>query len=118
MGLFPAAFTLAGNGFDVVSLLQMPGFLQGGPNTHSTSLVTLFTGLVLMVLGGGPIALAVLYLSHFLVTAVVSTALGGKLRRVGASELDQIDRRAVLHSVVNALLRQRGWTAIPARRRY
>ena len=41
MGLFPAAITLAGNGFDVAELFGMPGFFQGGPNTHSASLVTL-----------------------------------------------------------------------------
>ena len=34
MGLFPAAITLADNGFDVIELLGMPDFFEGGPNTH------------------------------------------------------------------------------------
>lgn len=34
MGLFPAAITLAGNGFDVIELLGMPDYFEGGPNTH------------------------------------------------------------------------------------
>ena len=70
MGLFPAAITLAGNGFDVVELLGMPTYLEGGPNTHSTSPVTLTTAFVLKVSGGGGRALVILHLLHFAATAM------------------------------------------------
>ena len=70
MGLFPAAITLADNGFDVVELLGMPDYLEGGPNTHSTSPVTLTTALVLKVSGGGGRALVILHLLHFAATGL------------------------------------------------
>ena len=70
MGLFPAAITLAGNGFDVVELLGMPTYLEGGPNTHSTSPVTLTTAFVLKVSGGGGRALVILHLLHFAATGL------------------------------------------------
>ncbi len=72
MGLFPAAITLAGNGFDVVELLGMPDYFEGGPNTHSTSPVTFMTAVVLRASGGGARALVILHLLHF---AVAATAL-------------------------------------------
>jgi len=66
MGLFPAALTLSANGFDLLGLLAMPGYLEGGPNTHATSLVTLLTALVLRVTGGGgPTSFVALHLLHF-----------------------------------------------------
>ena len=69
MGLFPAAITLAGNGFDLIELLGMPGYLDGGPNAHGTSPVTLATALVLMLVGTGPAAFVVLHILHFAVAA-------------------------------------------------
>ena len=66
MGLFPAALTLSANGFDLLELLTMPGYLEGGPNWRSTSLVTLITALVLAITGGGgPTSFVVLHLLHF-----------------------------------------------------
>ena len=70
MGLFPAALTLADNNFNLVELLAMPAFMQGGPNTHSTSVVTLISALVLRATGGGGLAsFVVLHLLHFAVAA-------------------------------------------------
>jgi hypothetical protein len=75
MGLFPAAITLADNGFDVVELLGMPDYFDGGPNTHSTSPVTLVTAVVLKVSGGGVRALVILHFLHFAVAALALTLL-------------------------------------------
>lgn len=47
MGLFPAAQTLAENGFDLGDLLERPGWAEGGPNLHPFSLVTWGTAAVL-----------------------------------------------------------------------
>ena len=70
MGLFPAALTLSANGFDLLGLLSMPTYLAGGPNTHSMSLITLATALVLKVTGGGgPTSFAVLHVLHFSMAA-------------------------------------------------
>lgn len=75
MGLFPAAITLATNGFDVLGLLRMPGFLEGGPNTHSLSVVTLGTAVVLNTTGGGTTGFVVLHLLHFALAAAALVAL-------------------------------------------
>jgi hypothetical protein len=69
MGLFPAAITLAANGFDILGLLAMPGYLEGGPNAHSTSPVTLATAAVIALMGGGTRMFVVLHLLHFAVAA-------------------------------------------------
>ena len=76
MGLFPAALTLSANGFDLLELLAMPEYLEGGPNTHSMSLVTLVTALVLRVAGGGgPASFVMLHLLHFSVAAYALVVL-------------------------------------------
>ena len=76
MGLFPAALTLSANGFDLLELLAMPGYVDGGPNAHSTSLVTLITALVLRVTGGGgPASFVVLHLLHFSAAAYALSVL-------------------------------------------
>lgn len=75
MGLFPAAITLADNGFDVVELLGMPDYFEGGPNTHSTSPVTFATAVVLKVSGGGERAFVILHLLHFAMAALALVLL-------------------------------------------
>ena len=65
MGLFSPALTLAENGFDLLELLGMPGYEEGGPNAHSTSLVTLATAVVLWTSGGGTRGFLILHLLHF-----------------------------------------------------
>ena len=69
MGLFPAAITLAATGFDLSGLLGMPGYLEGGPNAHATSPVTLATAVVFLAAGAGASALLILHLLHFAVAA-------------------------------------------------
>ena len=75
MGLFPAALTLAENGFDLLELLGMPGYEEGGPNVHSTSLVTLATAVVLWISGGGIRGFLILHLLHFAGAAVALLTL-------------------------------------------
>ena len=82
MGLFPAAITLADNGFDVIELLGMPDFFEGGPNTHSTSPVTFATAVVLKVTGGGDRAFVILHLLHFAAAALALVLLFGLARPV------------------------------------
>ena len=75
MGLFPPALTLAENGFDLLELLGMPDFEAGGPNAHSTSLVTFATAVVLWTTGGGTTAFLILHLFHFAGAALALLAL-------------------------------------------
>ena len=75
MGLFPPALTLAENGFDLLELLAMPGYQEGGPNAHSTSLLTLATATVLWATGGGTMAFLILHLLHFIVAALALLTL-------------------------------------------
>ena len=75
MGLFPAAITLAGNGFDLGALLSMPGFLEGGPDTHSTSLVTWITAFVWAVSSSADRAIVATHVLHFLIAAIALVTL-------------------------------------------
>lgn len=68
-GLFPAAGELADSGFDLSGLLQKPTCRVGGPNTHSDSVVTWITAIVLWLFGKGPRAFAVLHVLHFCTAA-------------------------------------------------
>ena len=52
VGVFAPAVYLYESGFDLASLLTMPGYAAGGPNIHSLSLSTLLT-VAAMWLGGG-----------------------------------------------------------------
>lgn len=74
-GLFPAAAELADNGFNLPALLQQPTYVEGGPNCHSESLVTLMTAIVLSVVGKGPESLALLHMLHFCTAAWTLTVL-------------------------------------------
>ena len=75
MGMFPAALTLAENGFDLLELLGMPGYEEGGPNAHSTSLVTFATAGVLWISGGGTRGFLILHLLHFAGAAIALLTL-------------------------------------------
>ncbi len=82
MGLFPPALTLADNGFDLLELLGMPGYEEGGPNVHSTSVVTLATAMVLWISGGGTRGFLFLHLLHFAGAALALLALFRLVRPV------------------------------------
>lgn len=100
MGLFPPALTLADNGFDLVELLGMPGYQEGGPNAHSTSLVTLATAVVLWVSGGGTSAFLMLHLLHFAGAALALLTLFRFVRPVfGGGTTLLLCVSALLHPV-------------------
>ncbi len=82
MGLFPPAITLAENGFDLLELLGMPEYREGGPNVHSTSLLTLATAVVLRVSGGGTRGFLILHLLHFAGAALALVTLFRLVRPV------------------------------------
>jgi hypothetical protein len=69
MSVFPAAITLAENGFDYGYLLDQPGYLEGGPNVHSLSPVTLLTAIVYSLVGSGPALMPTLHVIHFVIAA-------------------------------------------------
>lgn len=73
-GLFPAALTLADNGFDLADLLARPGWAHGGPNIHPFSSVTWGTAAVLWAFPDRSLWLPVLHLLHFAMAA--GTLLG------------------------------------------
>ena len=49
--VFPAAITLSENGFDLISLLKMPGYMAGGPNVHANSIITIITAVMISLFG-------------------------------------------------------------------
>jgi hypothetical protein len=75
MSVFPAAITLAENNFDLGHLLEQPGYIDGGPNVHSISLITWLTAGVIAVAGPDPALFPVLHVIHFLIAALAFTGL-------------------------------------------
>jgi hypothetical protein len=68
-GLFPAAFVLAENGFDLLDLLSRPGWAHGGPNIHQLSAVTWLTALLVWVVPAREVWLPLLHVLHFAIAA-------------------------------------------------
>ncbi|HVX13112.1 MAG TPA: hypothetical protein VHC22_18150 [Pirellulales bacterium] len=87
MGVHPAAITLSRSDFDLAGLLHERAYMQGGPNTHSLSLVTWCTALAYRSLAGSRWLLPVMHVCHFALAAVALAAvyrfarpaLGGQL---------------------------------------
>ncbi len=75
VGLFPAAGALADSGFDLKWLLQQPTGFDGGPNTHTESIVTWMTAGMLWIFGKDPSSLPVLHVIHFCIAAWTLTVL-------------------------------------------
>lgn len=67
--VFPAAITLSESGFDLLNLLKMPGYLDGGPNVHANSIITIITAVVISLLGKTNFLFPALHLFHFVITA-------------------------------------------------
>jgi hypothetical protein len=73
-GLFPAAFALAENGFDLRDLLSRPGWAHGGPNIHQLSAVTWGTSLLVWAVPAREAWLPILHALHF--AAAAGTLIG------------------------------------------
>ena len=68
MGTFPPAIYLVRHGFDLLSLLQEPGWAEAGPNVHPLSLVTWVTAGVMLLTNNGSLHLVLLHLSTLALT--------------------------------------------------
>jgi hypothetical protein len=95
--VFPAGATLATTGFDIPALLDEPGYLEGGPNVHTLSLVTLVTGAAIRWFHAGDLVLPVLHGIHF----VIAAAAGLGLFRIAARVLSR--RLAVVTALAGLL---------------
>jgi hypothetical protein len=73
-GVFAPAIYLYENGFDLALLQNQTGYLNGGPNIHSFSLITLLTYTIITLADGAPtLYLPVLHIIHYLIAAIVLT---------------------------------------------
>jgi hypothetical protein len=71
VAVFAPAIFLYENGFDLPTLLTSPGYLDGGPNIHSLSVVTFITLGAIALSGGEPsVYLPALHLLNFGLAAV------------------------------------------------
>jgi hypothetical protein len=70
MGVHPAAITLSRSGFDLPGLLREPTYMQGGPNTHSMSLVTWLTSVFYRLLAGSDWLFPTMHVCHFALAAI------------------------------------------------
>ena len=68
--VFPAAITLSENGFDLINLLKMPGYREGGPNVHAHSVVTIITAVMISLFGKTDLLFPILHIIHFLIAAI------------------------------------------------
>jgi hypothetical protein len=68
--IFPAAVTLAETEFDLLNLLKMPGYFEGGPNVHADSIITVITAVVISLFGKSNILFPVLHIMHFIIAAI------------------------------------------------
>lgn len=83
VGVFAPAVYLYENGFDLGGLLALPGYLEGGPNIHSLSLVTLLTLGAMIGSGGQPdLFLPGLHLVHFAFAALTGAITFGLSQRL------------------------------------
>lgn len=85
--VFPAAAYLADHGFDYSALLEQPGYVEGGPNVHSLSSVTLVTAVAVRLLGGSSLLFPALHLLHFALGAAVGVGVYRIARFVFAERL-------------------------------
>jgi hypothetical protein len=74
-GLFPAAIELSDSNFDIISLLNQPGWGYGGPNAHSLSIVTWLTAGLIWLFGTGSHLFFLLHCLHFVLAAYLLSAL-------------------------------------------
>jgi len=68
--VFPAAITLSETGFDLLNLLKMPGYLEGGPNVHANSIITIITAVMISLFGKTNFLFPILHMIHFLIAAI------------------------------------------------
>jgi len=74
-GVFPAAITLTQTSFDYPSLLSAPAYLEGGPNVHATSSITLLTAIAYQISGDPWGAFLILHWIHYLIAALTIALL-------------------------------------------
>lgn len=82
-GVFSPAIYLYEHGYDLLGLLKLHGYLQGGPNVHSLSIITWLTAFFMDLFGGKPsqFLLALHMVNIFLGGGVISLAFS-LVRRV------------------------------------
>lgn len=105
MSVFRAALFLESSDFDLKALLAMPGYAQGGPNTHALTLGTLLTALQLRLFGQGTAFLVATHLLHLAFYSLGFLAL----RRLAAPLVGKLNAGlllvlVVLHPVVRSQL--------------
>ena len=71
--IFQGGIFLYENDFSYSQLFKQPGYYQGGPNTHSYSLMTSIIGFIYLITGGPPLTFIVLHLIHFILSAAICT---------------------------------------------
>ena len=68
--VFPAAITLSENGYDLLNLLKMPAYYDGGPNVHAHSIITIITAVMISLFGKTKVLFPVLHIIHFIIAAI------------------------------------------------
>ena len=68
--VFPAAITLTETGFDLLNLLEMPRYNEGGPNVHANSIITIITAVMISLFGKTNFLFPILHIIHFIIAAI------------------------------------------------
>jgi hypothetical protein len=69
MGVFPPAIFLYETNFDLLALVKLPGWWEGGPNIHTFSPWTWFIALVMNTSGSPTITFAIIHFVTFMINA-------------------------------------------------
>ena len=75
MTVYPAAIELEASDFNYAQVLSLPWFLEGGPNTHTTSIYTLLVALLIRATGSLPASLPILHLLSFALAGLLGAGV-------------------------------------------
>ncbi len=75
MGVFPPAIFLYENNFNILELVQLPGWWQGGPNVHSLSLWTWLIAIVMTITQNAQATFFIIHSITFLLCAYAISTL-------------------------------------------
>ena len=74
MSVYPAALEIVDSGFDIVRVLGMPTYLEGGPNTYTVSPWTLTVAGLTQATGSLKTAIPILHIISFALAALTAAA--------------------------------------------
>jgi hypothetical protein len=96
MSVYPAAIELANSGFDLPEVLALPTYLEGGPNTHTLSPLTMLVALLIVSTGSLTSAVPILHVMSLALSALTGAAVYRLISRKAPQSIAIFGALAVL----------------------